>query len=49
MKHRPFIIHAPVSPVWIPEEVHQDTLRQSCVFDMVRSAAHIVRSGASGA
>jgi hypothetical protein len=35
-----------VGPIRIPQKVHQDTLRRSCVLHLVASADHIVHSDA---
>jgi hypothetical protein len=48
IEHRSTIFHARVGPVWIPQKVHQDTLRRSCVLHPVGSVGHVVRCCASG-
>jgi phage gp45-like len=35
MKHRRTIFYARVGPVWVPQEAHRDTLRQTYVFASV--------------
>jgi hypothetical protein len=34
--------------VWIPQKLHRDMLRQTCLFHLMGSEGHVVHSSASG-